>query len=523
MIINSMLINYTVDSRSKNGIYKKNALSNSTHYNTNFGSKVVKVIYGENNEMLNDKIDKFEQSKTNATQIGQGKFATVYRFNNTGEVIKSAYKTDIFTNEAKALSLLPKRLKNTQQLISYVKTEDGNYHLISTFQDGQVPHPDNVRWTNSHFHSLMDNIYKLDKSGINHMDLNRKNCLLESNGNVDFIDYQWAEPFNVLDKNPKMLRTKFELPSNILIFEKAGLTSYLAKTNDAEHRKETLKLYLQNKADFLERRRNYVLSQINTDSIPEETENAIKYDKICSKVYRNPSDEVVDLEAKKLQFLYSHRQISTLIDPNLEKDAQIITVPTLYLYTLESTKDFINSAKELENSSTDDTMKTYAKYQQEYGDIYMRRFKDWSCGTFEWILRNTKGEAYNPSDDLSFDMNKVNEKNITPKLKTILEKDYSSDLSGYGSTSHSFQVNHLSECDSDKSQLFLETARKQSMATDEGKNELALNYILQSMNLARIMKGNHNGYFCDYCYNDFMQEQTALARNIFKGEINNYV
>lgn len=514
MIVNPVLMNFN----PTYGLTKK--YSDKFCCKIRFGSKVIQVIYGENNSNLNDKIDEFEKSKSNATPIGQGKFATVYKFNNSNEVIKSS-NTDTFTNEAKSLYTLPKDLKNTQKLISYVKTEDGNYHMISIFQNGENPHPNRARWTNSHFHCLMDNIYKLDKSGINHMDLNRKNCLLESGGKVSFIDYQWAEQFEILEQNPQMLRTKFELPSNLLIFEKAGLTSYLAKSNNSPHGKETLKLYLKNKADFLERQRNYILSKTeNSVWRPENIENAIKYSKICSDIYRNPDDKIINLEAKKLQFLYSHRQISTLIDSNLERDAQILSVPTLYLYTIENVKDFIKSAKKLELQTTDKTQKAYAQSQQEYGNFYLQQFKNWSVGTFDWILRNAKGETSYQDDDLNSAMFNISEKNLDPFLDSLLGQDYSNYSSGYGMFSKTYTGNAHNYNGLNMEQLFAKAIEKQAIALSEGKNALALNYILHSINLAKIIEEKNLGYFYNCSYEDFIKEQSALAVKIFKGEIN---
>ncbi|MBQ3641893.1 hypothetical protein II906_08230, partial [bacterium] len=297
--------------------------------NIKFKSKIKKVISGALTKSIADSVDIFEETHKNAKKLGSGLFATAYVLEPSGFVIKESLadnhakaQNGCFYHEAKALAMIPPKMKQTQKLVALAQTEKDNYYLISTFIQGKsVRYPERP-WSPHSFQSLFNVMFALDKEGIYHNDINQGNCLIDNRAEVNIIDYQFAEKFKIDDtrKNDKEFKTPyFMMPSNAQMFEMASLPWYflsMEKTAKKQEIHDCFKTYLDIKSSYAQKRADYLAS---LGSNPQKTE----YESLQAKFFKNPSEDMINLQAKKLQILYSFRKTFSIIDNNSKNDKNI--------------------------------------------------------------------------------------------------------------------------------------------------------------------------------------------------------
>ena len=397
---------------------------NLYNYNSsiNFSSKVKRVLLGNIDEKTKENVDIFEETHENAKLLGQGLFAQAYLFPDSNIVIKESIPSEPakitngnFLHEATNLSRLPERLANTQKLVADVETEKGNYYLLSTLVKGKKPDFTTVFWDKSSFKSLFSNLFELDKAGILHGDLNRGNCLLD-NGIVNLLDYQWADTFDTdkSDENDNKFKfPDFMMPANSQMFEMANIPYYFSKLyedNTEVNLKDLFKTYLNEKSQYCRNRANYLRGK---GASPE----MIEYEQLQAKFLNNPTDEVIKLEAVKLQLLYAFRQSFSMVDKNNSGKHNIISSVSSYLYTALCGKSLVSMAEQLKSNSTDAQFKKFMDYEKKFGEYWKNKITaelsgsklsaDGEYGTFKWIVRNAqlnphwKDGKVDADDDLS--------------------------------------------------------------------------------------------------------------------------
>jgi hypothetical protein len=367
-----------------------------------FTSKVAKIYNGQLPTGLDDKIDEFEETHDNAQKLGSGLFASAYLFNGTNYVIKESLPDEYsirqnqdFFPESKALNLLPKDFKNSQQLVAHVQTEKDNYYLISTFVNGKARKYPEYPWNKTSFTELFKTLYTLDSYKIYHNDVNQSNCLVDDKNEVNMIDYQFAMEFSPFDsKNKDFFKTpKFMMPANAQMFEMASLPWYLRSMNKTAPKSEvrnTFKTYLDAKSMYARRRAMYLIST----GFSENTD-AIEYEMLQSKYFKNPSDDIINLEAKKLQLMYSYRKTFSLTDPNSKPDKNVVLALPSYIATATAAKDLILQAKQMQNKTSDKNLKKFLDYEIKFGEFWRKTMLEElgtnSYGrTWSWIDRNVK-------------------------------------------------------------------------------------------------------------------------------------
>ena len=370
----------------------------------NFSSKVIRTHYGEISDELAQKVDVFEETHKNAKELGHGLFATVYLLDGTKCVIKESLPNEQakeqnrnFFPEAKALNMIPESVKNTQRLISNVQTEKGNYYLLSTFVEGSTPNPKTKPWTKHSFNGLFETLFQLDKEGIYHNDLNRANCLIGENNKVSAIDYQFAEKFPISnnENNRKEFKTpSFMMPSNAQMFEMAGFPWYIkemSKTASKEEVRELFKTYLQAKSKYAMQRGIHLQQYYGCETKSE-------YELLQSKFLANPTDEIIDLQAKKLQILYGFRKTFSIIDKNNNLVKNIGSAISAYIYTIAAAKDMQNYADYLKEKTDDEELKQYLNFEINYAYFWQNLMteelgiNEEKKGIYPWLERNAKLE-----------------------------------------------------------------------------------------------------------------------------------
>ncbi len=365
----------------------------------NFKSKVTNVYQGKICDELAQKIDVFEETHANARELGNGLFARAYVLNGTNCVIKeslpdeSAKKQNAsFALEADALEMLPATVKNTQRLIARVRTEKGNPYLLSTLVVGAPASYPNNPWNKKSFDGLFKTLFSLDEAGIYHNDINQANCLIAPNNEVSVIDYQFAEKFNInktRDNVDKFKTKSTMMPSNAQMFEMASFPWYIrkmSKTTPKGEVRNTFKTYLQAKSEYAKARAFYLLE----NNYPGKMRD---YELLQAKFLENPTDEIIDLQAKKLHLMYSYRKTFSVIDANNNKDKNIGSAIQSYIYTIAVAKDMENYAKHLKTEAKDSDLKTFLQMEEDYAWFWRNMLTDElglnkEDGVYSWLERN---------------------------------------------------------------------------------------------------------------------------------------
>lgn len=398
-------------------------VKNNFYNQCSFTSKVKKVMYGSVPDELKDKVDEFEETDgKNAEEIGKGLQATAYQFLGTDWVIKKSNDGKAkkingdFGAEAKSLMMIPKKFKHTQKLIGNVQTEDGNWYLLTTFVDGRPPDGKEVKWTGKSLSSLLGSLAELDAARVYHGDVSSRNCLITKGNKVNILDFQYSDKFGIETEDDHRINADkykvpyFIAPSNAQMFEEATFGTYLSEL-DPDEAKALYKTYLKEKSLYHKKRAEEFKKQNARTEI-------VEYENLMSKYLENPSDEIIDIQASKLQILMSHRNIVAATDGFLN----IVSVIPYYLEAIEKSNELCKKTSRLAANEQDEELKKLYEYENEQALFWRSMMKNEADGrygkssAFEWILRNAAKQPYNDKDDISKLFIKTGDK---PYIKTV--------------------------------------------------------------------------------------------------------
>ena len=362
-----------------------------------------RVIYENSKNGLSysqkDYIDRFEEGDVyDAKFLGEGVTSKAYYSPSQNFVIKqnkpnpyiqqkSRGEMGSLAHENYILSAIGDNVKTSQKAVGYVETAKGGQFLLSTFVSGS---PAN-RWTNpfkeKHIDRLLRNLYRLDKSHIIHCDLSRPNLLLDSNNDVNIIDYQWGEIFNpnYLTSNYMLDNSVFpifELPNNATMFETAALPGYL-KSLDSYEAEEFLTKYLKNKAVYTEKKyeklKRFFSEHPWVDDTFSEFENA------KTKAYTYQDANIRTAELLKMNMLNSHRRQYSCYDLNKIEPRNILkAIPLMF-----KVKQYADKLADIE--ALYDSDQTYFNFMNEYGKFWQKNISNWYPRTIEWLFEIITG------------------------------------------------------------------------------------------------------------------------------------
>lgn len=432
-------------SKQQLDVVKQNyKIANYRFFIPNFGTILYKGVapdFEAQKEVIKKELDIFSTSKNNAQPLGEGLSAKAYVLKKMPQiVVKQAFdKTETFEDEQNNLELVPRSLEDSQKFVARAYDDEENcFYLLSTKVDGKPSDPQNMPWTQKHLKNLFDGLFKMDKAGVYHGDLNSGNVRLTADGGVNFIDFQWAH--KVPDSIAFLEKEKSTIPDfmyleNAQMFEMAELPFYLAEINDKAETKQFFKQYLQRKSIYHKNRYDYIENHFGENNY--SSYKARTFEKAKSVVFENPTDDILKLELKKIQFLNAFREAYKTIDPNV-KNKNILSAGSAYLLAMTMTQDFrheieINKKKiEEENANIDkerkeiceressfmrclfsntnaakkDTQrkeyledkkeylnykKDYLNLMDEYGNFWFEKLKTWTPDAFDFPMRHITG------------------------------------------------------------------------------------------------------------------------------------
>ena len=408
----------------------------NSYKNISFTSKVTRVINGSVPDDIKEQVDIFEETNgKNAMKLGQGLFAEAFLINGTNCVIKRSKPGKAvgingdFSQEAQALLKVPKGFTHAQRLIGNVETEDENFYLLSTFVNGEIPDGKKTKWDRKSLSSILKSLAELDTAKVYHGDVSRCNCLITEDGNVNLLDFQYCEKFGINgDENHRYNAERYKVPyfiapSNAQMFEESNFATYLS-TIDEDEARELFREYLEEKSKYHLKRAEGFAKQ---GARPE----IVEYDRLMAKYLKNPSKEMLKLQAMKMQVLSTHRYILSAMDTRKQDDLyNIMSAPTYYLHAIEDSNKMANYASEMSKRTFDKDLQKLLSYEKENALFWRSLMKNELAGrygnnsAFGWILRNAKQSPRDGFDDIGTTFIK------TGHLKHKNIPDISSTLSG---------------------------------------------------------------------------------------------
>ena len=221
--------------------------------------------------------------------------------------------------------------------------KNGKFFLVTDFIQGV--HPFDCQMNSSQFQDIIKKIFELDINGVYHCDLQSGNIFLNNN-NATFIDFGAYDllsnkgnyvssdslPISILLNNDartihnshldsKFLATFYDktqknhliaysdnpylnIKSNISNLEYRLIYDYL-KNNKSENPKNLFVDYLKSKSKFYNEKMIPFLQDLKIETTDvaqiQQRENAVNTEKLFSKIYSNPSDNVIKAELEKIQ------------------------------------------------------------------------------------------------------------------------------------------------------------------------------------------------------------------------------
>ena len=416
---------------SNTQIEKKNnpSFKSISFLNYNDRYSLIKTKLKQELEKLSD-----NKNSTNVASIlGEGKFGTTYRFNapELRDVVIKKNKNnyiDDYKDEYNNLLHVPiDRIGGQAGIARAYNNSTGDYYLLSTLAKGKEISPYN-RYTENHLKSLFDKMFELDKVGLYHGDLNGKNILLTNEGEINFIDYQWAQVVdktNFFDglKSQKLLLPMSHFPENAQMFEMATMPYYLEKIGTQNEKEKFLKMYLKNKAQYHRKRYEYIKDITRNWAYSSEyflIQDSLNAEKAKAKIYAKPTDNVLKIELKKFQFLSDYRDAYGHVDPNI-LDRNILASTSSYICSISAVQDYRKEIAKQMILCTDSDMLDYLRAQEEYGDYWYKNLEQFSSDTFSYVMRAITKRLHPEEQAHQFYIDERNPRNIKPNRDVLYE------------------------------------------------------------------------------------------------------
>ncbi|MCQ2957709.1 MAG: hypothetical protein MJ180_02280 [Candidatus Gastranaerophilales bacterium] len=354
----------------------KNSRRNAEKGYTNGDLTIFRTDAGESGQVFMVKSDNSSIPKF----VIKESFPLKYKVRDDDDLGGLEHEYDAMCEAAKASD-------NTQKPIAYVKTENGSSFLLSKYMPNLAPinsktSPDGSRGveiTPTYMKTALKILEEFDDADIFDPDLTRSNMAVDtSDGTAKALDFQWALLRGTHSKSHNVTFTfaPCEVETCASAFEAGVLADYpigelkkLTKLNKYDNEniakakaeiRETLKDYLKLRGKYAEK----LARKYDND-----------FEAVKAKVFKNPSDDVLDAELLRMSILRNNRLQFLYTDDNIERPRNM-----LKLVRYSALAKF--SAHKLKNFEPQSTPRT--KAETEYFE-YMREFgAHWDKCTSKW-------------------------------------------------------------------------------------------------------------------------------------------
>lgn len=334
----------------------------------------------------------------------------VYKLDKNGKsyAIKVARGNE-FSFESEAEMLKNNPLDGSQRLIDYFKDPvTNNDILVSNFVNGSM----GVLESKKDFKSLMQKLVVLDEAGILHNDLNLGNILFDED-NVNLIDFGEGAFYNVGETYDEMYPS-FISKTNLVNLEQGGIPDCILRwKQDGSDVKENFKNYLSAKSEFYNAH-----AKMLEEKCGASAKKIVDYEKNLAAVLANPSDKVVENEARRMDVLYTFEDADTAVNYTKHPKDAIRNWNQAILKAKLMSQKTENEAFSLDIS---DEERKYFNYQHILANKLVSTYKDWGGSTINWINGiMTKADAKLSEHERALKANKNKTNPALPNLCKIV-------------------------------------------------------------------------------------------------------
>ena len=380
-----------------------------------FGSPVIdkSVIWKNATSDLIDKIarfiDKFEDyGKSNvrngynystninadtysATYLGGGVSGDAYKVSVDGDskyVIKepkskrcsdTVWRPSGITHEFQMLDMF-KDDSRFQQGISLMKTQNGNYYMVSKFEEGNPAGANKYDFnvlTHEGVKDTLNILEGMDKVDVFNSDWNIGNIFYKGdNYYPKMLDLQWAYPKYTARDYFHFVPGETE--TNMASYEMGTIGSYMThlydKTGSKNQTRDFLRMYLKERANHC------------------DTLN--RFEEIRKNVYQNPTEDVLDAEILRLSILKNHIHQFLYTDKNNEEPRDMLKMIRYQAYANFSAKQLSEFQPQRPYSETSYAEDKYFEKMRDFGKDWHSITKDWYSGSMNWMKKLVSGDDY---------------------------------------------------------------------------------------------------------------------------------
>ena len=190
----------------------------------------------------------------------------------------------------------------------------------------------------------------------------------------------------------------FIMSENSQMFEMAGIPYYIKFMDNSRQGKRFLQDYLKEKAVYHQNRSDFLRTFFERSVNDTEKTNitkGINYEDAQSIVLRHPTDDILKIEIKKLQFLSNFRDAhgqTDIFNPGMN----YVTAPSSHLMILSAIQELRHEiALQKKQKFISSAKREYLKYTEEYAKYWFDNICSWIDGVFDMALHNAKKTKFN--------------------------------------------------------------------------------------------------------------------------------
>lgn len=219
-----------------------------------------------------------------------------------------------------------KAIKDTPHALAYVATESGGKYLVSKPVHEILTLNRIGKLEPKTMESILKQLNQADINGIQLQNLKNENILKSANNKAFLMDFQDAG----VTKNG-IFFARYEARNNMNVFEGQFLVPYLDKLPKDEAR-QTLKTYLQLKSKYCEKLAHDLKKTGKKDKDIRYLKQA-EFEKAKAYVYKNPTDEVLDLELMKMYMYNFDFKRASYFDKTVQTPRNILNAVKYAVWT----------------------------------------------------------------------------------------------------------------------------------------------------------------------------------------------
>ena len=242
--------------------------------------------------------------------------------------------------------------------------------------------------TPKHIENLLQNFYFLDKAGFYHRNLSSPNIMFSKEGGVEFASMKDMTRFSMEDG-------KFVCSNNspdfMMPFETTTLSRYVHNLKDKNAERAFIREYLTQKSEYNEFRAEHLKRNGFKD-----TDDAVMYETAQALAFKEPSDEVLDYFASKLEISRTKSNATLmwhkaggLFDGNVNPGERFASVVML-LEDLKNAYELRDRAQMLSQTAETPQEQQYFAFEKEILDLWTKNiYEDAKNGGAENFCNTT--------------------------------------------------------------------------------------------------------------------------------------